>query len=208
MISFLSGKVTMKLYFSKGACSLSIRIVAHELGLKLDYEAVDLREKLTASGENYLEINPKGSVPALALENDSILTENIAILQYLADMHPSSLLPPVGDMQRYRVIEWLSFMASDLHKTYSPLINPKLPAEVKESILIPNLKNKLLILDLALSGKKYLMGEEFTLPDAYCFVVLRWMPRVGVELKAYPQLLEYFERIRHRAAVEAALREE
>jgi glutathione S-transferase len=114
----------------------------------------------------------------------------------------------VGDMQRYRVIEWLSFMASDLHKSFAPLFNPKVPVELKESVFISNLKNKLLILDLALSGKEYLMGGIFTLPDAYCFVVLRWLPRVGVELKAYPQLLEYFERIRHRASVEAALDEE
>lgn len=198
----------MKLYFSKGACSMSIRIVAHELGLKLDYESVDLRAKITENGDSYLAINPKGAVPALEISSGSILTENIAILQYLADTQPSALLPAVGKLERYQVLEWLSFMASDLHKSFSPLFNAKVPPEVKASIFVPNLKNKLLVLDLALSGKKYLMGDQFTLPDAYCFVVLRWCPRVGVDLKEYPQLFAYTKRIGGRDAVELALREE
>lgn len=198
----------MKLYFSKGACSLSIRICAHELGLKLDYESVDLKGKRTDTGKDYWIINAKGSVPALQIDDKTLLTENIAILQYLADTHPSTLLPSVGHFERYRVLEWLSFAATDFHKAYSPLFNPIVPQDMKESIFIPILKTRLLTLEKALKGRKYLTGEHFTLPDAYCFVALRWLGTQKVEISDYPELQRFFNEVSARPAVRAALEEE
>lgn len=198
----------MKLYFSKGACSLSVRIVAHELGLKLDYEGVDLHTKKTAAGDNYLAIAPKGSVPLLVLDNGETLTENIAILQYLADAHPSSLLPPINDFQRYRVLEWLSFMATDMHKAFSPLFNPNVPSDIKASIFVPILKTRLLTLESALKDRTYLMGDTFTLPDAYCFVTLRWVPSFKISLSDYPHVQRFFNTVSARPAVQAALQED
>ena len=165
----------MKLYFSKGACSLSVRIIAHELGLKLDYEAVDLHTKKTATGNDYYAVNIKGSVPALLLDNGELLTENVAIQEYLADTYPSTLLPPQKDFQRYRVLEWLSFMASDVHKGFGPLFSSEVPQALKDTIFLPSLKNKLNLLDKHFSGHTYLLGDTFTLPDAYCFVMMRWL---------------------------------
>lgn len=198
----------MKLYFSKGACSLSIRIVAHELGIKLEYEGVDLHTKKTASGQDFLGIAPKGSVPALVLDNGELLTENIAIQEYLADTHPSPLLPPVGDLERYRVLEWLSFMASDMHKAFSPLFNQNVPADIKASIFIPILKMRLLTLENRFKDHTYLTGDQFTLPDAYCFVTLRWVPAFKVSLADYPNVQRFFNTVAARPAVQAALEEE
>lgn len=198
----------MKLYFSKGACSLSIRICAHELGLKLDYESVDLKAKLTASGKDYWAINAKGSVPALEIDAKTLLTENIAILEYLADTQPSTLLPPVGKMERYRVLEWLSFAATDFHKSFSPLFNPIVPQEMKDSIFIPLLKLRLVTLEKGLKGRQYLTGEHFTLPDAYCFVVLRWLVTQKIEISDYPEVHRFFNEVSARPAVRAALEEE
>src|SRR5690348_3970643 len=128
----------MKLYYSKGACSLAVRIVINELGLKCDYEAVDLKTKKTATGDDFLKINDAGAVPALALDDKKILTENIVIQQYLADTHKAyQLLPEVGNMKRYQILKWMSFAASDLHKSCSPLFNHALDNEVKQSIFIP-----------------------------------------------------------------------
>lgn len=198
----------MKLYFSKGACSLSIRIIAHELGIKLDYESVDLASKKTASGADYWAINSKGSVPALVLDDGSVLTENIAIALYLADTHPSPLLPGLGQMERYRVLEWESFMASDLHKSFTPLFHPRVPQDLKDSLFIPMLKSKLKILNKALSENQFLTGNTFTLPDAYCFVVLRWLKHFNIELDEFTDLHRYFLEIEKRTAVQAALSEE
>lgn len=198
----------MKLYYSKGACSLSIRIIAHELGVKLDYEAVDLATKKTASGADYWAVNTKGSVPALQLEDGSILTENIAIAMYLADTHPSALLPGIGQIERYRVLEWESFVATDLHKAYSPLFNPTVPQDLKDSIFFPLLEKKLSYLNNALSDKQFLMGDTFTLPDAYCFVCLRWLKYFNKDLSAFPTVQQYVDRIAARPTVQAAINEE
>lgn len=198
----------MKLYFSKGACSLSIRICAHELGLNLEYEAVDLKAKKTASGKDYWAINTKGSVPALEIDAHTILTENIAILEYLADTHPSTLLPPVGKIERYRVLEWLSFAATDFHKAYSPLFNPNVTQDMKDAIFIPVLRLRLVTLEKALKGRKYLTGEHFTLPDAYCFVALRWLVSQKINISDYPEVHRFFNEVSERPAVRAALEEE
>jgi len=201
----------MKLYFSKGACSLAVRIVAHELNLKLEYEAVNLHggpTKTTASGKDYLSISPKGNVPALVLDNGELLTENAVIQQYLADTHPSSMLPPLSDFKRYRVLEWLNFMSSDMHKAFSPLFNPKVPVELKESIFIPVLKERLNTVNKGLEGRTYLLGDDFTLPDTYCFAMLRWLPNFNVGLVDYPNIQLFFQAVSDRPAVKTALEEE
>jgi glutathione S-transferase len=205
---FIKKDRIMKLYYSKGACSLSIRILAHELGLTLEYESVDLRAKKTGTGADYWGINPKGSVPALLLEDGTLLTENIAIAQYLADTHPSSLLPPTGELERYRILEWQSFVASDLHKAFTPLFNPAVPKEINEAIFIPLLRNKLSVLEKALKGKQYLRGETLCLADPYCFVCLSWVDHFGISLNDTPEVHRYFETIKKRPAVLAALKEE
>ncbi len=198
----------MKLYFSKGACSLAVRIIVHELGLQLEYEPVDLHTKKTESGKDFLAVSAKGSVPVLMLDNGQALTENAVIEQYLADTHPSALLPGLNDFQRYRVLEWLNFMSTDVHKAFSPLFNPKVPQELKESVFIPILKSKLAFVEKALADVTYLMGSTFTLPDAYCFVMLRWLPAHKIMLADYPNLQKFFNAVMARPTVAAALIEE
>lgn len=198
----------MKLYYSKGACSLGIRIILHELGIATDFESVDLKTKITEKGENFLTINPKGAVPVLVLDNKLILTENTAIEQYLADSHPSSLLPPLSDFKRYQVLEWLSFISTDLHKGCGPLFNPTISQQLKDEIFKPILENKFILVDLYLKGKKYLMNEVFTLPDAYLFVVLRWQKYLGIDIKKWSELSRYFSEMKQRPSVAKALAEE
>ena len=138
----------MKLYYSRGACSLTVRIIINELAIPCDYEAVNLKTKKTENDEDYFKINPKGAVPALELANQEILTENAAILQYLADeFKATSLLPPMGNFKRYRVLEWLSFVSSDVHKLFGPLFNPLVSQESKDDIFIPALKKKFKFVD-------------------------------------------------------------
>jgi len=200
----------MKLYYSKGACSLAVRILLHELKLDCEYESVSLKEKKTASGLDYLTINPKGSVPALLLDNNKVLTENAVIQQYLAETHHANhLLPPVGDFTRYQVLELLNYISTDIHKGFGPLFSPQLPEEMKKSFFIPLLKKRLLYLDQRLVGKKFLMGEQFTLADCYFFVMLFWtgiFPEI--QLSEFPQLERYFAALKTREAIAAALKEE
>lgn len=197
----------MKLYFSPGACSLSPHIVLIEAGLDFTSERVDLREKRTASGADFRAINPKGYVPALALDDGSVLTEGPAIVQYLADLAPAAgLLPAVGDVERYRVIGWLNFISAELHKNFSPLFNPA------ASEGLTTHARKMLALRLAhvaeqLQGREFL-GTRFSVADAYLFTVLGWVDIVKVSLEAWPVLQEYRGRIAVRPAVQQAMREE
>lgn len=201
----------MKLYYSKGACSLAVRILIHELDIPCEYEAVNLATKQTKSGKDYLQINPKGAVPTLVLDNQEVLTENSAIQQYLADTHKAThLLPPVGDLKRYRVLEWLSFISTDLHKGFGPLFNAKVPAEIKETIFIPGLKTKFNIVEqwLNKTKNKFLLGEQLMLPDGYMFVMLSWFPHFKIDLTEYPNLNRYFAELKKVKAIQAALAEE
>ncbi len=199
----------MKLYFSKGACSLTVRIVLHELKLDAEYEAVDLKTKKTVSGEDFYKINHKGTVPVLVTKENEILTENIAILEYLGDVPAGrQLLPLIGDFNRYRVLEWLSFISSDLHKNFGPLFNPNVPESVKNEIFIPILQKKFEFIEKSLTDKYFLTGDEFTLPDAYLFVVLRWAHHLKLEAISGANLAAYFKRVRARQAVQLALQEE
>ena len=198
----------MKLYYSPGACSLSPHIVLLEAGLPFTLEKVDFKAKKTAAGIDYLTINSKGSVPALQLDDGRVLTEGPAIVQYLADQKPDSgLAPRAGTFERYQLMEILNFITSELHKTYSPLFNPKISADWKASVLL-NLNKKLAWVSGYLGNKAYLMGNTFTVADAYLFTVLRWSAHVGVDLTPWPVLTAYQSRLAQRPKVEQALKEE
>jgi len=199
----------MKLYYSKGACSLCPHIILNELNIPCEVELVDLKTKQTASGSNFLAINPKGAVPTLALDNGEILTENISILQYLADnFSGKAVLPEIGDMQRYHVIEWLSHAATDLHKGFGPLFNPQVPQEVKDEIFLPLLIKRFDHVDKRLGQHEYLAGKDFSLADAYVFVLMRWFAAFKVELSQWQNIPRYFETIKSRAAVQKTMKEE
>lgn len=199
----------MKLYYKRGACSLTVRILAHELNIPCDYESVDLQTKMTEKGTDYLTINPKGSVPALILENKEVLTENPVILQYLADTYQATqLLPAVGDMNRYRVLEGLNFCCTDMHGGCGPFFNPKIPNELKQEVFLPNLKRKMVIVEKQLTSHAYLTSDEFTLADIYLFVVLTWFPRIGIELAEWPHVVNYMATLKNRKSIQQAMQEE
>ena len=198
----------MKLYFAPGACSLSPHIVLREAGLSFELEQVDTKTKKTKSGGDYWAVNPKGYVPALALDNGEILTEGPAIVQYLADQKPDSgLAPKPGTLDRYRLQEWLNFVTSELHKGFTPLFRPTTPEDYKP-VARENLTNRLGYLDKQLAGKQYLMGDKFTVADAYAFTVVNWTNFQKIDLAPWPNLKAYFERVRARPKVQEALKAE
>ena len=197
----------MKLYYSKGACSLAIRILINELKLSAEYITVDLKTKKTEQGEDYYQINPKGSVPALKLDNGQVLTENAALQQYLADVsHATTLLPAVGDFKRYRVLEWLSFINSDFHKSCGTLFNTAIPQAIKDEVFIPTVKAKLDYLDKHLKNSTYLL-DHYTLPDGYLFVILTWLPHFKIDLAQWPSVFRYFNELKKRPSIEKSLKQ-
>lgn len=198
----------MKLYFSPGACSLSPHIILCETGLSFTTEKTNLATKQTASGSDYRTINPKGSVPALQLDDGTVLTEGPAIIQYLADLAPEKkLAPAAGSMERYRLMEWLNFISSEVHKNFSPLFNPKMPEEAK-AIARDNLSKRIEFIADHLQHASFLMGENFTVADAYLFTVLRWCEMLKIDLSSWPAVQSYQQRVGARAAVRAAMTEE
>ena len=198
----------MKLYFSTGACSLSPRIVLMEAGIPFTEEKVDLKSKKTASGADFFSINSKGAVPALELDDGQVLTEGPAIVQYLADLKPDSgLAPRAGSFERYRLMEMLNYITSEMHKGYSPLFRADMPADTRK-IAIDNLGKKFDWLSAHLAGKKFLMGETFSVADAYLFTVLRWSGLVHVDLARWPVLSAYVARVGERPRVKEALHAE
>jgi glutathione S-transferase len=199
----------MKLYYSKGACSLGVRIVIHELGLLCEYESVDLKTKITATGANFMSVNPKGAVATLVTDDNMVLTENAVIQQYLADQyHGTKLLPPVGDLKRYKVLEWLNFVSTEIHKAFGPIFNSKISHEMKAEFFIPVIKSKFDYVNQALDKKPYLMGKEFTLPDAYLFVMLTWTKHANIDINEYPNLARYFSELKQRKTIMDAIAEE
>ncbi|HVK98237.1 MAG TPA: glutathione transferase GstA [Dongiaceae bacterium] len=196
----------MKLYYSPGACSLSPHIVALEADQPLQLEKTDLAKKTTASGEDFLQVNAKGYVPALKLDDGTVITEGPAIVQYLADKAPATqLIPATGTLERYRVLEWLNFISTELHKTFSPLFNPTTSEDRRKEVLA-YLAKRFATVEQQLAKTPYISGERFTVADAYLFTVLGWAKFVKVEL---PQALqEYQGRIFQRPAVQQALKEE
>ena len=198
----------MKLYFSPGACSLSPHIVLREAGLAFDLVKVDLKSKKLADGGDYLQVNPKGYVPLLELDNGQRLSEGPAIVQYLADQKPETgLAPKAGTMERYRLQEWLNFLSSEVHKQFSPLFNPATSEDWKQAVRT-NLARRFDWLAPQLASRPYLLGERFTAADAYLFTLLNWCSFTGVDLGRWPALKEYHARVGARPKVREALKAE
>lgn len=192
----------MKLYFSPGACSMASNIALHEAGIQFELSKVDKRTK-RADGVELTTINPKGYVPTLRLDDGQVLTENVAVLQYIADLNPAAkLAPPAGTLERYRLQEWLSFINSEVHKSFTPLFSSEATEDMK-TYSRNNLAKRLAYLEGALGDNKYLMGDQFTVADAYLFTVLGWGSHVGVEIG--PKLKSYVDRVRARPHVIEAL---
>jgi len=199
----------MKLYIKPGACSLSPHIVMLEAGLRAEIVEVDLATKKTKDGGDYRAVNPKGSVPALVLDDGQVVTEGAVIVQYLADQAPASkLAPAAGTIERYRLQEWLNYIGTEVHKTFSPLFNPACPEEWKRVVRETLLPARFDLVSQSLAGKDWLMGATFTVADAYLFTVLGWAPRVGIALDRWPALTAYRARVAARPAVQAALKAE
>jgi len=198
----------MKLYYSPGACSLSPHIVLREAGIAFEPVLANLRTHQLADGSDYYGISPKGYVPLLELDNGDRLSEGPVIVQYIADQAPAKkLLPPAGTMARYRVQEWLNFISTELHKTYSPLFNPAI-AEDAKAVFRKKLVDRFTWVDSQLAGKNYLMGEDFSVADAYLFTVLRWAPAVAVDTAGLVNLNAFSARVHARPAVQEALKAE
>ena len=196
----------MKLYYSPGACSQAPHILLHEIGLSHDAERVDLKAKRTEDGADYLEINAKGAVPALQLDSGEVLTENAVILQFLGDRTSwPEVLPPMGDFRRYRVLEAVNFITTELHKSFAPLFKPGASEDTKQ-FFRDIIADKLSYVDRQLGDGPYLMGEELTLPDPYLFVMLGWTEKVLGGLDRWPNLKAFRERMMQRDSVRNVLR--
>lgn len=198
----------MKLYYTPGACSLASHIILCETGLPYTLERVDLRNKTIADGRDFLAINPLGYVPVLELNNGEILTEGSAILFYLADLVPAAgLVPPAGQVARYRLLAWLNFIGSELHKNFSPLFGKQTPEEYKAQIS-ERLAARFAHVDGVLAYSPYLADGTFSIADAYLLVVSNWAAIVGFDLSPYQHLLAFRERVLARPSVQRAMQEE
>lgn len=198
----------MKLYFSPGACSMAPHIVLREAGYRFDLDKLDRATKHTASGEDYTQINPNGYVPTLRLDDGQVLTEGSVIMQYLADQKPDAgLAPKAGTLERYRLMEWLNFISSEVHKTLGALFNPKITPEWKED-RVALFGRRCDHLARALGNKPYLMGDKFSIADAYLYTVLSWTGFLKVDMGKWPTLKDYMTRVNARPAVKEAMRAE
>ena len=198
----------MKLYYAPGVCSLSPHIALRELGLNFELVKVDLSTHKLADGRDYLEINPRGYVPVLELDNGERLSEGPAVVQYIADLKPDAkLAPPAGTMERYRLQEWLGFINSELHKAMAPLFDASMPETVKQSVR-DKIAKRLDWTATALKGRSFTLGETFSVADGYLVTVLNWTRGVGIDLKRWPVLAAFQERVAARPAVQAAMRAE
>ncbi len=190
----------MKLYYSPGACSQAPHILLHEIGLEHDAVRVDLKTKTLEDSSDYLKINPKGAVPALQLNSGEVLTENAVILQYLGDRaNWPEVLPPLGEFRRYRVLEMVNFITTELHKRFGFLFNPEATDEMKQ-LIIRDLDKQLDFVNERLGDGPYLFGDELTLPDAYLFVITGWAEKM-IGLDQWPNLTAFRERMLKRPAV-------
>jgi glutathione S-transferase len=198
----------MRLYTMPGACSLAANIALREAGVPFDIVKISHRTHKSAEGVDINEVNSKGYVPALVLDNGELLTENAALLPYIADLNPAAQLAPAnGTLERYRLTEWLAFINSEVHKSFSPLFAPNAPEDMKQYAR-GNLIKRLAWVADQLGSKPYLMGEHFTVADAYLFVVLSWAGHVAVDLGTWPNLTAFQERVSARPHVVEALTSE
>jgi glutathione S-transferase len=198
----------MKLYYAPGACSLSTHIALREAGYDIDLVKVDLASKKTEAGDDFYAVAAKGQVPALKLDTGEVLTEGAAIVQYVADQKPEKkLAPAAGSMARYRLVEWLNYVASEMHKAVGALFNKKYSDDTK-ALMKDALKPKFDYLTAQLKDRPFLMGDTFTVADGYLFTILSWTSHVGVDLSKWPVLTDYVARIGARPAVQATLKAE
>ena len=198
----------MKLYYSAGACSLAAHIALEEAGLKYEAISAPTKTKVLPDGSDYRKVNPLGYVPYLVLDDGQALRECAIICQYVADQAPArALIPPCGSMARYQLQMWMHFIATELHKGFSPLFNPAMPDEAKK-IARDRLQDRLKFVDGELAGKTYLMGTDFTVADGYLFTVTNWAKPMAIDLSPYPNLLAWRERVAARPAVQAAMKAE
>ena len=198
----------MKLYYSPGACSLSPHIVLHEAGLAYTPVLASTKSHKLQDGTDFYTINPLGYVPVLELDDGARLREGPAIVQYLADQAPhKNLAPANGTLARYRLQEWLTFIGTELHKGFGPLFTPGTPEDYKP-LVRERLLGRLQWVDGELAHKPYLMGEQFTVADAYLFTVSNWCGHVGVDISGLTHLAAYRERVAARPAVQAAMKAE
>jgi glutathione S-transferase len=198
----------LKLYYAPGACSVSPHIALREAGLPHEIEKVDLKARKTESGADYLAINSKGYIPALKLDSGEVLVEGVAIVQYIADQKSESgLAPKAGTMERYRLQEWLTFISSELHKSFSPLFNAAMPDEGKK-IYRDRLMGRFAWVDKQLAGRDFLMGGTFTVADGYFYNMCRWAKRVELDLSACPNVNAFVTRVEARPKVIEALKAE
>ncbi len=197
----------MKLYYSPGACSQAPHIVLQELGLPYEGVKVDLAKHTLPDGSDYRAVNPKGYVPTLELDDGTRITEASVIMQYLADQKPGQLAAKFGTMERWKLMEWLAFVSTEVHKGFGPLWNPKTPADVRERT-VQALGNRFGLIAETLEKQPYLTGSEFSIADAYLFVVLNWSGMHKVDLSPWPALQQFQARVAARPAVQAALKAE
>jgi glutathione S-transferase len=197
----------MKLYYMPGACSLAPHIALREAGIQFDLERVG-RDKQTESGEDYLSVNSKGSVPALKLDNGEVLTEAGVIQQYIGDNAPEkNLVPPAGTVERYRLQEWLNYIASEVHKGIGQLFNPAMPEDYKVIVKTGLAQRQLPFLEKALAGRDYLLGQ-FSVADGYLFTVLNWTNIHKIDLSGFPNISTFMKRLAARPAVREAMKAE
>ncbi|WP_159566415.1 glutathione transferase GstA [Budvicia diplopodorum] len=198
----------MKLFYKPGACSLSPHIVLNEASLTYSLEKVDLATKKTERGDDFLQVNPKGQVPTLQLDDGSILTEGVAIVQYLANRAPEKhLMPAHGTPEFYHAVEWLNYISTELHKGFSPLFNAQTPVEYK-TVTKEKLHKQFSHVNSVLEKHQFVLGAKFSVADAYLFTVLSWAPRVQLDLSAYSAINAYLARVAARPAVDATLKAE
>ena len=199
----------IKLFFVKGSCSLNPRIIINELGIDADFVALNPQDKTVDGGKDYFKINPKGSVPALMLENGEIITEGAIITQYLADTYKNKdLLPEYGTIKRIKVLEMVNYIATDLHKTCSPLFNSKVPEDVKNDVFRPALVGRLKFVDGVLSKNQYLTGDTFTIADSYLFVFLSWMDYVKLDISGFSNIQKFIKTVSQRPSIIKSLADE
>jgi glutathione S-transferase len=198
----------MKLYYSPGACSLSPHIALLEAGLPYDLVKVDLRAKRLENGDDFLKVNPKGQVPVLALDSGELVTEGPVIVQMIADRAAGKNLAPARDStERYKLLEWLNFITTELHKNFGPMFSPVLADEAK-AFFKDRVMGKFKYVDSQLAGRDYLMGSQFTVADGYLFTMLSWADRLKFDLSDMPNLVAYKARIAARPKVQEALTKE
>ncbi|MBN6043272.1 glutathione transferase GstA [Citrobacter sp. ku-bf4] len=198
----------MKLFYKPGACSLASHITLRESGKDFTLDGVDLMKKRLENGDDFFAVNPKGQVPALLLDDGTLLTEGVAIMQYLADSVPDrQLLAPVSSISRYKTLEWLNYIATELHKGFTPLFRPDTPEEYKPTVRAL-LEKKMQYVDAALSEGQWICGSRFTIADAYLFTVLRWAYAIKLNMDGLDHIAAYMKRMAARPGVAAAMKAE